>query len=121
MPSEFTLDTGDKVTPEFKGVSRVGIGARILASRDSDGAIGLQILRGDGGDPEAFDYSVRTKWFGPLVAGEVYELSIARLDVPLPDDTPRTFRLRVVADQGAELSTRDGFIATSPYAPAGQS
>ncbi len=121
MPSEFTLDIGGQVTPENKGGPRVGIGARIFASRDSFGSIGLQILRGDGGGPETFNFIVRTKIYGPLPAGAEVELTIARLDVPMPDFTPRTYRLRVFAAGGANLTTRDGFIATSPFAPAGSS
>ena len=122
MPSEFTLDTGGKVTPENKGGPRVGIGARIWASRDSDGAIGLQIIRGDGDEvDEQFLYAVRVRWYGPIPANEERLLTIARLDLPMPDFTPRTYRLRVVAKGGAELTTRDGFIAPAPYAPAGAS
>lgn len=122
MPSEYTLDTGAKVTPEDKGGPRVGIGGRVSAARDSDGAIIISILRGDGGDPESFTYTVRTLVLGPFAAGVAAEISMGCLDLFLPDFTPRSYRLRIVADGGANLliKSNSAFIATEPYAPAGK-
>jgi hypothetical protein len=119
MAIEYVLNTGDKVTPEDKNGPRVGIGCHCMASRPTAGAIGIQILRGDGGDPvELFDYSVRSKWFGPVEANVEIKVELAALDQPMPDYTPRTYRMRVVAD-GEDVSARAGFIATEPYTPAG--
>lgn len=118
MASEFFLTTGN-VTPQDTLGPRVGVGARVLASRDSPGGICMQILRGIGGATPSFDYIVRSIWYGPFAADEEAELVIARIDLGLPNFDPRPYRLRVIADGGAELKTRLGFISTEPYAPAG--
>jgi hypothetical protein len=118
MPSEYTVETG-KATPENKGGPRIGVGARVFASRVSDGSIAVQLLRGDGGTPEAYGVIVRTKYYGPFLADVEAELTIAEIDLALADFTPRGYRLRVFTDGGADLAVRDAFIATEPYSVAG--
>lgn len=121
MPSEFTLVIGGTVTPENKAGPRVGIMGKARARRDSDGAIGIQIRRGNGSGQ--FTYTVRTKLLGPFLAGEEALLEIGAVDLPtsLLDFTPRLYQLRIVADGGADLlvTPNSAFIATEPYAPAG--
>lgn len=121
MATTYTLDTGDKVTPENKGGPRVGIGCRAVVSRPSDGPIGVEILRGDG-DPteEAFTYSVRSMW-REAEAGVPITVKLGTKDLPafLPDFSPRSYRLRISSGDGEDIDVTEAFIATEPYAPAG--
>jgi hypothetical protein len=119
VATEFTVDTG-LVTPKNIGGPRVELGARCWATRLSSGSFGIQILRGDGGDPEEFTYTVRSKLIGPFDAGEEAFLEIGCMDLPMPDYTPRTYRLRVIAiGEAVALEVRNAFIAPAPYAEAG--
>lgn len=108
MPSEFILDTDGKVTPEDKGGPVVGVAGKAMVRRDTDGAIGMQFLRGDGELVESFDYAVRTVWFGPFEAGEEVKIAMGARDLFLADFTPRTYRMRIVADGGADLVVTTG-------------
>lgn len=121
MASEYILITGGQVAPEDKGGPRVGVMGKAIAQRDSDGAICIQLRRGDGGGPEAFTHIVRTIWHGPFSAGEPVTLKMGAMDLELDNFDPRSYQLRIVADGGAELTVKPGsaFIATEPYAPAG--
>lgn len=120
MANEYRLEIGEQVVPENKGGPRVGVMGKATASRDSAGAICIQLRRGSGGGGETFDHTVRTKWLGPVTAGTPLLLEMGALDF-LPDFIPRTYQLRIVADGGAELTVkpRSAFVATEPFAPAG--
>lgn len=117
--SEFTCETG-VVTPKDIAGPRVELGGRCFAKRPTAGSFGIQVLRGDGGDPEAYTYTVRTKLLGPYAAGELALLQIGCADLPMPDFTPRRYRLRVSTLDGEDLTVLDAFIATSPYTEAGR-
>lgn len=123
MPSEYILDIGAKVTPEDKGGPRVGIGGKVTVKRDSFGSVGVQILRGDGGFVESFNVNVRSLTFGPVAASELLEIEIGCLDLPAfqTNGDPRTYRMRLLADGGAELAIiqNSAIVAPEPYAPAG--
>lgn len=120
MASEYAIDLPDQVAPEIKGVPRIGVGGRAIVTRDSPGSIGVVLMRGDGGDPEAYTYTLRSRWYGPFEANEVVQVDLAALDLFLPDDGPRRYRMRIIADGGATLGVKSGsvFMATEPYSPA---
>ncbi|MCA9681981.1 MAG: hypothetical protein KC457_07275 [Myxococcales bacterium] len=120
MPSEFLLATGAKVIPEDRAGPRVGIGCKARVKRDSDGSFGIEIRRGDGGDPEAYTYSVKSVALGPYPANILVDLVLGAKDLPMPDFTPRSYQMRIVALGGAALSVESAFVATDPYSPAGQ-
>lgn len=121
MASEFLVETESKATPEDKLGPRISAGGRLTVSVDVADSIGLQLRRGDGGNPETYPTIARDILFGPFVADTPVELEIAVLDQPLPDFTPRGYQLRAVAIGGANLTveTRSATVATSPFATAG--
>lgn len=121
MASEYKLNTAGQITPEDKGGPRVGVMGKAIASRDSAGAICIQLRRGDGGGPETFGHTVRTIWLGPFLAGEPADLRMGAMDLDLDNFDPRSYQLRIVADGGATLTVKAGsaFVATEPFAPAG--
>jgi hypothetical protein len=121
MASEFTVDLEDQVTPEDKLGPRVGVGGKLTVSRDTDGAIGLQLRQGDSGSPEAYPTVIRSQTFGPFPADRVVTIELATIDTPMPDFTPRRYQLRVVAVGGGDLTvaTRSASIVTEPFAQAG--
>lgn len=120
MPSEFLLSTGAKVIPEDKAGPRVGVGCKATVRRDSDGSFGIEIRRGDGGDPESYTYSVKSIVVGPYPANALVDLVFGAMDLPMPDFTPRSYQMRIVAIGGADMSVASAFVATDPYSPAGQ-
>lgn len=117
MATTYTIDTVGAVTPEDKGGPRVGVAGVARVSRPSVGAVGVLLLRGDGADPEVFDTLLRCRWFD-LAAATVTEVSLATLDLALPDFTPRRYRLKVVGD-GASIDVTFAFVSTEPSTPPG--
>lgn len=114
MPSEYLTETG-LLTPENKGGPRVGIGARAYLTRVGDGAISMQLLRGDG-----LTFPVEVRCVQQSFDDGVESLmTIAGMDLTLPDFYDVAFRLRIVADGGAELTVRDALISTEPSAAPG--
>ena len=119
MPSEVAIQTG-QVIPEDKGGPRVGVGAKAVCRRTTDGPITVTIWRGDGGDPEAYTYLVRAKTYGPFVANEQTTVTIAELDLALPDFTPRSFEVRVTASgPPGDIGVASALVSTEPFATAG--
>lgn len=117
MASTFTDNTGP-VTPEDKGGPRVGIGCRALVKRAGDGAVTMQIRRGNGGGPEAYPDELRSKQ--QFFTSEIEaEMTLATMDLDLADFTARGYQLVIEADGGAELGVRDHIIATEPHSVAG--
>jgi hypothetical protein len=121
MASEFILETAGQATPEDKLGPRVAVGARLTVSVDVADSIGMQLRRGDGGNPEAYPTIIRDVVRGPFAADTPQTLELAVLDQPMPDFNPRGFQLRVVAIGGAnlEVESRSATIATEPFAEAG--
>ena len=120
MASEFLLETQTQVTPRLRIGYRVSVGARCVASRSGPGLIGIEIRRGDGGDPEAYTASVDFRVYGPVLAGEEIELTLGAIDMVGTGDYPRTYRLRVAAIGGVDdVTVGDPNISTSPYSEPG--
>lgn len=120
MAWEFFLTTNTPVTPVDQLGPRVSVGARCLAKRSGPGPIGISILRGDGGNPEAYTYAVDSRVLGPFLAAEEIDLELAAIDMLAPGTYPRTYQLRVAAIGGVDdISVRDANLATSPYSEPG--
>ena len=120
MASEFALNTVTKVTPRLRIGYRVSVGARCLAKRSTPGLIGIEIRRGDGGNPETYPTTVASLLYGPLLADEEIRLTLGAIDLLDAGDLPRSYLLRVVAVGGVDdLEVRDVNIATSPYSEPG--
>jgi len=118
VASVFTLDTAAQGPAERKIVWRIGVGAAVTCRRTTDGAIIVALWRGDGGGPEAYTYHVRSIEY-PMLANVALRLTIADLDLDLPNGDPRSYRLIVTADAGGDLGVTSALIAPAPYAPAG--
>ena len=116
--SELTIVTG-QVTPKNVAGPRVELGGRAYVKRVAAGSFGIQVLRGDGGDPEAYTYTVRAKLMGPYSAGEEVFLDIGCEDLYLPDYTPRSYQMRISTLDGSMMTVRNAFLAPAPYAEAG--
>jgi len=120
MAAEFSIATLTPVVAVRKLTLRVSVGGVCLAKRSTAGLIGLELRRGDGGDPEAYTYSVAYKLFGPYGIGEEHRIELSEIDIAVPSDDPRTYEMRVIAvGGGADISVRDANVATSPYSQPG--
>jgi len=120
VASEFHLETQSQVTPLLRIDYRVSVGARCMARRSGPGLIGIEILRGDGGLPEAYTSSVGYRLYGPLAAGEELEVTLAAIDKVGAGSYPRSYQLRVVAFGGVDdIVVRDANVGTSPYSEPG--
>lgn len=120
MASELFLETQTQVTPRLRIGYRVSVGARCLAKRSGPGLIGIEIRRGDGGDPENYTATVDWRLYGPVLAGEEIEVTLGAIDMVGAGDYPRTYQVRVAAIGGVDtISARDANLATSPYSEPG--
>lgn len=120
MASELLLTTQSPVTPVLRIGYRVSVGARCLARRSGPGLIGIEIRRGDGGDPENYTATVDSRLYGPVLAGEEIEVTLAAIDLVGTGSYPRTYQVRVAAIGGVDdIEARDANIATSPYSEPG--
>lgn len=120
MASELFLETQSPVTPALRLGYRVSVGARCRARRSGPGLIGIEIRRGDGGNPEAYTATVDSRLYGPVLAGEEIEVTLAAIDLVGTGSYPRTYQVRVAAIGGVDdIEARDANIATSPYSEPG--
>jgi hypothetical protein len=120
VASEFFVETASPVTPVTRIDDRVSVAGRATAKRSGPGLIGIEIRRGDGGDPEVYTATVDWRLFGPVLAGEEIEVHVGAIDMVGTGTFPRTYQLRIAAIGGVDtISARDVNLATSPYSVPG--
>lgn len=120
MAAEFFLETQTPVIPEQRLDDRVRLGAVCMARRSGPGLIGIEIRRGDGGDPEAYPTAVDSRLYGPLLAGEEVKVTLGAIDMLGAGTYARTYQMRVVAiGMVDDIAVRDANVATSPYSEPG--
>jgi hypothetical protein len=120
VASEFFIETQSPVTPRLRIGYRVSVGARCVARRSGPGLIGIEIRRGDGGDPETYPAVVDFLLYGPVLSTEEVTLKLGAIDMVGTGSYPRTYQLRVMAIGGVDdIFVSDPNLATSPYSQPG--